>query len=270
MNKPIRIVVAGAKGRMGQEWIHYMEGEPTFQLVAAVDRTLEGVDVGNALGGSSQAPFYTSLAEAIEKERPDCLVDFTTPEAGYRNALTAMEHGIRAVIGTTGFSEEQLKHLEEEHAKHPAGMLIAPNFAIGAVLMMQFSKMAARFLPDVEIIEMHHNQKLDAPSGTARKTAAMIQEVRQAHQQGHPNELEHMAGVRGGDMEGIRIHSVRLPGLVAHQEVIFGGEGETLHIRHDSNSRRCFMPGVALGIRYVMEHPQYIYGLEHILGGEMA
>ncbi|MDP4172156.1 MAG: 4-hydroxy-tetrahydrodipicolinate reductase, partial [Bacillota bacterium] len=145
------------------------------------------------------------------------------------------------------------------------GCIIAPNFAIGAVLMMKFSQMAAKYFNDVEIIEMHHDQKLDAPSGTAVKTADMISEVREAKKQGHPNEKETMPGARGAEFEGIRIHSVRLPGLVAHQQVMFGAEGQTLLVRHDSYHRGSFMSGVKVAVETVMKIDRFVYGLENIL-----
>jgi 4-hydroxy-tetrahydrodipicolinate reductase len=169
------------------------------------------------------------------------------------------------VIGTTGFSNEDLERLTELAQEKNTGAIIAPNFAIGAILMMKFSQMAAKYLPDVEIIEKHHDQKLDAPSGTALKTAQLITEVREEKRQGHPDEKEDLEGARGAELQGIRIHSVRLPGLVAHQEVMFGGEGQLLTIRHDSMNRASFMPGVKMAVESVMNIEGLVYGLENIM-----
>jgi len=177
----------------------------------------------------------------------------------------AFRHHVRPVVGTTGFSDEVIAELSQIAKEKEIGAIIAPNFALGAVLMMKFSQMAAKFFQDVEIIEQHHDQKLDAPSGTALKTAKMITELREKKEQGHPEEKETLEGVRGGSIEGIRIHSVRLPGLVAHQQVLFGGEGQTLTIRHDSINRASFMPGIKLAVETVMKLDMLVYGLENII-----
>ncbi len=197
--------------------------------------------------------------------KADVWIDFTQPAVAYENTLFALENGFRPVVGTTGFSDDQIKSLIDLSKKEKRGGLIAPNFALGAVLLMQFSKAAAKYFPDVEIIELHHDQKKDAPSGTAVKTAELMAEVREAHHQGAVDEEETLSGARGADFEGMRIHSVRLPGLVAHQEVIFGSQGEGLTIRHDSYDRISFMTGVALGVRQVMNVTELKYGLEHFL-----
>ena len=213
----IRVAVAGAAGRMGETVCRAVEGADDLELVARADP---------ALG--------TSLSEALA-ERPEVLVDFTIPTTAVANAREAVAAGVHAVIGTTGFDIDELRGLEG------ANIFIAPNFAIGAVLMMQFAVQAARHLPKAEIIELHSDSKVDAPSGTAARTAELM----------------------GGD---VPIHSVRLPGLVAHQEVIFGGPGQTLTIRHDSLDRESFMPGVLLAVRRVgslKESP--LVGLEHLL-----
>jgi 4-hydroxy-tetrahydrodipicolinate reductase len=176
-----------------------------------------------------------------------------------------LNNKIRTVIGTTGFSLDELNELKELAKTNETGCIIAPNFAIGAILMMKFSAMAARYFQDIEIIELHHDQKLDAPSGTALKTVEMIKEARVAKQQGHPNEVETIEGARGGDVEGMRIHSIRLPGLVAHQQVMFGGEGQVLTIKHDSMNRGSFMSGVKVSIETVMKLNELVYGLENIM-----
>jgi 4-hydroxy-tetrahydrodipicolinate reductase len=193
------------------------------------------------------------------------LIDLTTPEVGYLHTKTALEYGVRPVVGTTGFTPEELNELKELAESKKLGCIIAPNFAIGAVLMMKFSQMAAKYFDDIEIIELHHDQKLDAPSGTAVKTAEMIKEVREAKTQGHPNEKETHSGARGATIDGMHIHSVRLPGLIAHQQVMFGAEGQTLTVRHDSYNRASFMSGVKVSVDTVMKLDTLVYGLENIL-----
>jgi 4-hydroxy-tetrahydrodipicolinate reductase len=178
---------------------------------------------------------------------------------------TALTHNVRPVVGTTGFSKSELEELATICREKQLGCIIAPNFAIGAVLMMKFSQMAAKYFEDIEIIEMHHDQKLDAPSGTAVKTAEMISAVRDAKKQGHPNEKETINGARGADYDGMHIHSVRLPGLIAHQQVLLGSDGQTLTIRHDSYNRSSFMSGVKVAVETVMKINTFVYGLENIL-----
>lgn len=262
----IRVLVAGACGRMGQEVVRAVMKEEDLQLVGAVDTRRIGEDIGVITGlGSTGIEVVGDLETAIRTLEPHVMVDFTVPAAVMGNARLAMRHRVRPVIGTTGLGEKDLAELESLCREAGVGCLVAPNFAVGAVLMMHFAKIAARYMPHVEIIELHHDQKLDAPSGTALKTLALIKEVRAAMAQGHPGEEEKIPGCRGGLFDGMRVHSVRLPGLVAHQEVIFGGEGQTLTIRHDSISRTSFMPGVVLAIRRIMERDELIYGLEKLL-----
>jgi len=252
----INIVVAGAFGRMGQEVCRMVEAEEGFRLVAIVDpRRREG----------SNAPVFSTLREALESVPADVLIDFTKPDVVYEHTLLSLESGVRPVVGTTGLQEEQIAELSRISREKKIGAVIAPNFAIGAVLMMKFAQIAAKYMPHVEIIEYHHDQKLDAPSGTASKTAEMISKSRNEIKQGHPQEKELLDGVRGGYMQGFRIHSVRLPGFVAHQEVIFGGEGQFLTIRHDSVHRSSFMPGVKLAVQKVMSLDHLVYGLENLI-----
>lgn len=222
--------------------------------------------MGEVIGlGSLGVAFSDSLETALLEERPDVLVDFTVPSSVRRHAEMALEMGVRPVVGTTGLSEEDIAELARLSGERRVGAVIAPNFALGAVLMMMFAARAAKYFPHVEIIEMHHDRKLDAPSGTSLKTAEMIARNRPELKQGHPEEKETLEGVRGGLRYGFRIHSVRLPGMVAHQEVIFGGPGQTLTLRHDSIDRESFMPGVKLAIQRVMELDHLVYGLEHLL-----
>lgn len=261
----IRVLVCGACGKMGQEVVRAVTAAEGMEVTAAVDLIRQGDNIGDIAGVEVPGVQVTaSLAEAIEEGTPDVMVDFTTPESVYRNALQAIRAGVRPVIGATGLSEEQKRDLQEKMEGNLGG-LIASNFAIGAILMMEFAARAARYMPEVEIIEYHHDRKLDAPSGTALSTAALIGQVREAHAQGHPEEKELLEGARGADYEGIRIHSVRLPGRVAHQEVIFGGLGQILTIRHDSINRESFMPGVVLAIRGVMDKDRLLIGLDKLL-----
>lgn len=254
----IRVAVAGSKGKMGQEVVKMVQSDSELVLVAEIGSTKrEATD--------NQVPYFTSLEEALVETKPDVLVDFTTPQSVKQNMELALTHGVRPVVGTTGFSPEDIERLDKVCQEKGTGAIIAPNFAVGAILMMKFAREAAKYMPHVEIIELHHDQKLDAPSGTAIKTAELIQETREEIKQGHPREEEIIEGARGGYYNGFRIHSVRLPGLVAHQEVIFGHTGQTLRIRHDSINRESFMPGVNLAVKKVMEIERLIYGLEHIM-----
>ncbi|HEU4962451.1 MAG TPA: 4-hydroxy-tetrahydrodipicolinate reductase [Bacilli bacterium] len=264
--KPIRVLVVGAKGKMGRETVKAVMNDSELTFVGAVDRTLNGDTVGEVLGfDCGDAVFSNDLRQAILATNADVMVDFTNPSSVKANIEQAIEFGVRPVVGTTGMTPEEIKKWDNDCKAANIGGLIAPNFAIGAILMMRFSQMAARYLPHVEIIEMHHDQKLDAPSGTATKTLELIAQEREAMGQGHPNEHETIAGSRGGDYEGMRVHSVRLPGYVAHQQVIFGGLGQTLTIRHDSINRESFMPGVVMSCKMVMNYEGMVYGLENLL-----
>ena len=262
----IRVIVAGASGRMGREVVKLLTKEEGLELVGATSRSHTGKDVGEVTGiGRLGVSFVSSTLEALSKTKADVLVDFTTPEVVKENMELAMEAGVRPVVGTSGLSESDIQSLKEMSEQTGVGAIIAPNFAIGAVLMMVFAQKAAKYLPHVEIVESHHDRKLDAPSGTAVKTAEMIQQSRVELKQGHPEEKELLEGARGAYVGGFRVHSVRLPGLVAHQEVLFGGNGQLLTVRHDSFNRESFMPGVKLAIEKVMTLDKLVYGLENIL-----
>lgn len=252
----IKVLVAGAKGKMGQEVVRLVENSQDLELVGSIDHILV-TDAENKE--------FSNLADAIKMTAADVLVDFTTPTSVKANMELALRSGISPVVGTTGLSSTDLDELDELAKASGIGGLVAPNFAIGAVLMMRFAEQASKYLPNVEIIELHHDQKLDAPSGTAIKTAELIANQRQAKEQGAKGESETLVGARGANYAGFRIHSVRLPGLVAHQEVIFGALGQTLTIRHDSINRESFMPGVYLAITKVKELKGIIYGLERIM-----
>ncbi|MCP8968774.1 4-hydroxy-tetrahydrodipicolinate reductase [Ectobacillus ponti] len=264
--KTIAVVLAGPRGRMGQEALRLIERTPNLQLVGAVDRVNGGKRIADIAGlPALDAPVYEDLAQCLQEVQADVLLDLTTPEIGKKHVHIAMQHGVRSVIGTTGFTEAELQDLTHTAKERGIGTIIAPNFAVGAVLMMKFAQMAAKYFQDVEVIELHHDQKLDAPSGTAMKTVDLIRTARTPKQQGHPNETETWTGARGANVDGIHVHSVRLPGLVAHQEVLFGGDGQMLTIRHDSFNRASFMSGVKLAIETVMQLDTLVYGLENIM-----
>lgn len=263
----IRVVIAGPRGKMGQEAVHTVMNDDHMELVAVLDHRELAVNLSQyeQFPEHYDVPVYTELHRLFDVVKADVFVDLTTPQAVYEHTKTALFAGVRPVIGTTGFTDGQLEELTNIAKSSEIGCIIAPNFAIGAVLMMKFAQMAANYFSDIEIIEMHHDRKLDAPSGTAVKTAQLMTENRLSHKQGHPEEHENIPGARGADFDGMRIHSVRLPGLVAHQQVLFGGTGELLTIRHDSFDRKSFMTGVKLSIEKVMGLKELVYGLENIL-----
>lgn len=253
----IKVAVAGFLGKMGQTVVNMVVAQEDFELVALYDPFAKD-------GIANGAPVFNQKEDVLSAH-PDVWIDFTTPKSAVENTEFALENGIRPVVGTTGFSEKDIERLSALSKEKKIGGLIAPNFAVGAVLMMEFAQKAAKYFPDVEIIELHHDNKLDAPSGTAIKTAELISQVRRPKQQGATNEEELIKGARGAEFDGMRIHSVRLPGLIAHQQVQFGAVGEGLTIRHDSYDRESFMNGVALGARKVMGIEVLVYGLENLL-----
>jgi 4-hydroxy-tetrahydrodipicolinate reductase len=266
MDETIDVVVAGAAGKMGREVIKTVLKEPSLSLVGAIDFKETGCDAGKLVGLRNCGILITkSVQAALQGARAAVLVDFTNAQAAAKNAKTALRLGAAPIIGTTGLDETDIEELRKAAKRAKTGVLIVPNFTLGAVLMMDFARRAAHFFPHVEIIELHHDQKIDAPSGTALLTARAIGLERKLFRQGHPEEHEKLAGVRGGDYDGIRVHSVRLPGLMAHQEVIFGGPGQVLTIRHDSISRESFMPGVILAIKKVRQLQGVNVGLEQVL-----
>ncbi|MDR3270809.1 MAG: 4-hydroxy-tetrahydrodipicolinate reductase [Peptococcaceae bacterium] len=265
--KKIRVFVAGAGGKMGSEVVKTILRQEDMQLAGCSDVKNLGVDIGVALG---LAPVHVEIGGPIAPEtliacQSDVLIDFTNPQSVLTNAKTAIQAGVVAVVGTTGLDASEIGELQELSNKKGVGLLIVPNFALGAILLMRFAREAAKYFPQVEIIEMHHDQKLDAPSGTALKTAEWIAEVRQPMRQGHPNEYEKIEGARGANVDGIHIHAVRLPGLIAHQEVLFGGNGQVMTLRHDTYNRETYMPGVLLGIRKSAGLTEMVVGLESFL-----
>ena len=253
----INVIIAGFKGKMGSTAVEMVNGDTDLSLAALVDPFATETEVGGV-------PVFKNKEEVAGVEA-DVWVDFTTPKFAYENTRFALENGFAPVVGTTGFTSEEIEELTALSAEKGLGGLIAPNFAIGAILLMQFAAQAAKYFPNLEIIELHHDKKKDAPSGTAVKTAELISQVWPTLLQGAADEEELIAGARGAAFDGFRIHSVRLPGLVAHQEVIFGAQGEGLTIRHDSYDRISFMSGVNLGIKEVVHRSQLVYGLEHLL-----
>ncbi|MBP2623170.1 4-hydroxy-tetrahydrodipicolinate reductase [Streptococcus oricebi] len=253
----IKVIIAGFKGKMGQAAYKMVTEDPDLDLVALYDPFAPEEQVAGVQVFKSK--------EDLKGLTADVWVDFTTPAVAYENTRFALEQGYAPVVGTTGFTSEEITELTELSRAKSLGGLIAPNFALGAVLLMQFAAQAAKYFPNVEIIELHHDQKKDAPSGTAVKTAELISQVRTSQEQGAPDETESLAGARGANFDGMHIHSVRLPGLVAHQEVIFGSQGEGLTLRHDSYDRVSFMTGVNLAIKKVVEGSELVYGLEHLL-----
>ncbi len=244
---------------MGQAVLKAVDEDNELSLVGAIDKQKIGKECSEIAGINSDLKIVDSI-EAVNV-KANVLVDFTHPNSVEENALDALGAGLHVVIGTTGLNEKQLKTIEEKAKAVDKNVFVAPNFAIGAVLMMELSKKAAKHMDYVEIIELHHNQKADAPSGTAEKTAAELK-TSSAVVEG---EKENIKGSRGGVKNNIRIHSVRLPGLVAHQEVIFGAKGQTLMIRHDNTDRISFMPDVLAAIKKVPELSGLTYGLENIL-----
>jgi 4-hydroxy-tetrahydrodipicolinate reductase len=242
----IKVLVNGAHGKMGAEVVLAVSREADMELVGKIDR-------------------FDNLAERIQTLKPDVVVDFTHPDVVRDNVNIILSEGVRPVVGTTGLSDADLKAIQALSKKQKLGAIVAPNFAIGAILMMKFAAEASKYMPRVEIVEYHHDNKADAPSGTAIKTAEMIAATNHHINQSKLQETEHIPHVRGGKKAQIPIHSIRLPGYVAHQEVLFGGLGQTLSIRHDALSRESFMPGVILSIRKVMQMDTLVYGLENLI-----
>jgi 4-hydroxy-tetrahydrodipicolinate reductase len=256
----IDVIVTGAAGRMGREVVRAVTAADGLRVVAANDPSA-GLALDDGAGGTVLTS--AELAPALAAGR--VLVDFTVPAAVEGTVVAALAAGVHCVVGTTGVAPERWGELAES-APDGTCLFVAPNFAIGAVLMMRFAETAARYMPHAEIIELHHDRKLDAPSGTAMLTAARIAAARGETPEAPGRESEVAAGARGALVDGVTVHSVRLPGLVAHQEVLFGGVGQTLSIRHDSTDRASFMPGVVLAVREVGSRSGLVVGLEELMG----
>lgn len=264
--KTIRVAVVGACGKMGREVVKAVQEAQDMELVGACDVACSGRPIGEVVGVAAlNVPVVDRFADMVCDAAPDVIVDFAKPFS-MENTISAMEKGVVPIVGTTGQTPQQLAQIDEAARRTGCGAMVIPNFAVGAVLMMKFAAEAAKYMPSVEIIELHHDQKVDAPSGTSIKTAEMIDQARKsaslalpdpAGPQGHP--------ARGDVHGGVQIHSVRLPGLVAHQEVLFGGNGQLLTIRHDSIDRTSFMPGVLLAVRRATNIQGLVYGLDKLL-----
>jgi 4-hydroxy-tetrahydrodipicolinate reductase len=259
---PIKVVIFGASGRVGQILVNTLYKGTDIKLVGAVDARASGDKM--IIGDGSMIPFSTDLEKVLVAARPDVIVDFTLAQATMPAVRSAVKHKVNLVIGTTGLTSENLVEMEQLADAHQVGIIVAANFALGAVLMMHFAKVAARYMDYAEIIELHHNQKADAPSGTALNTAKAMAAFR-----GRPFSQAVDDGKnfpsRGEKVGGVTIHSVRLPGLMAHQEVLFGGLGQTLSIRHDTINRECYVPGVLLAIHEVVKRQGLIQGLDSLL-----
>lgn len=270
---PIPVLVNGAAGKMGREVVKAVAQAEDMVLLGAIDRSPEhqGKDAGELAGlDALEIPITDQmepmLAFVAAERQPGVMVDFTHPSTVYDNIRSAIAYGIRPVVGTTGLSPTQIYDLTEFADKASTGCLIIPNFSIGMVLLQQAAIQASQYFDHVEIIELHHNQKADAPSGTAIQTAQMLAEMGKTYNSAIVEETEKLPGARGSlTSDGIRIHSIRLPGLIAHQEVIFGAAGQVYTLRHDTSNRACYMPGVLLAIRKVLQLKSLVYGLEKIL-----
>ncbi|MDR3315332.1 MAG: 4-hydroxy-tetrahydrodipicolinate reductase [Coriobacteriales bacterium] len=270
----IKVFVNGFKGRMGSGIVEAVSADSDFVVVGGYDpKAAEGtpvlVSVGVTPAPAVAAPVFRDLAEGLEATKPDVMVDFTHPSAVAENIEIALRHNIHCVVGTTGLAPDDLTALYER-VPTSANLFYAPNFTMGAVLMMACAQKVARYFADAEIIEFHHNGKADAPSGTAINTALAIASVREqagirTTAPGKETELPGKEGARGTSVQGVLVHSVRSDGFVAHQEVIFGSAGETLTIRHDSISRSAYMPGILLAIRSVPTRRGLIIGLDKLL-----
>ena len=263
--RPVRVVVQGALGRMGREVVNAICRQDGMQVVGAVDLKATGDNLPLP-DGSGSVPISSDLERIIIDCQPDVLVDFTIAQATMPAVRIAVSKGVNLVIGSTGLTKAEINDIDRLSQANQVGAVVAPNFALGAVLMMHLAKIAAKYLDYAEIIELHHHLKVDSPSGTALSTAQAM-----AAAKGKPFlavEQNKAYASRGEQVEGITIHSVRLPGLLAHQEVILGGPGQTLSIRHDTISRECFMPGVIMAVKKVAEHKGLVYGLDTLLGLE--
>ncbi len=262
---PIRVVVNGALGRMGQEVVRAVVADPELKLVGAIEKNapqpyLPIPDHPDLI------PFSPSLGSLIEKTCPDVVVDFTSASVAMAVARVTLSSKVCLVTGTTGLAEKEFDEIAELCARHEVGAVVAVNFSLGAVLLMHLAAITSRFFSTAEILEMHHDKKLDAPSGTALATARKMVEAR-GRDFVHPlTEKEVLDGVRGGESGGVGIHSVRMPGVMATQEVLFGGQGQTLMLRHDATSRESYMPGVILAVREVVKSRSLIRGLDKLLG----
>ena len=242
----MKICINGSKGKMGKVIIEHINNNKEYTLAGQVD-------------------INDNLSKIINEKKPNLVIDFTTPETRMQTIETSLLNNCPIVVGTTGFTPQDLEKIESWVKKTNKGCFIAPNFIIGNVLMQQFATQASKYYENAEIIEYHHEQKVDAPSGTAVKTAQLMGEQRNEFNQNTNDKVDNIQGSRGGNYKGIKIHAIRMPGFIASQEVILGNNGEYLTIRHDSINRECYMPGIFMAAKYIINNNELIYGLEKIL-----
>lgn len=263
----IKVAVVGALGKVGREVVKTVSENNDTQLVAAIDKSEVGKDIGEVLFNKKLDVIINDDFEVTFSEtKPDVVVDFTQPSIIFDNTKKYLNMGVRPVIGTTGLKPDQIEELKKLSEEKSVSCLIAPNFSTGAVLMMKFAKEAAKYFDNAEIIELHHNQKKDAPSGTAVKTAELMSEANDNFTTGNCEETELIEGARGAKTKSnIHIHSVRMPGYSASQEVILGSSGQILTIKHDTSDRACYMKGVMLAVNYVYNNTAFVYGLDNIM-----
>lgn len=271
--KTIKVAVAGINGRMGKAFVQAFFNDSVIKIVGAWGRE-NAQYVGHDIGEVAEVPagwqagilVSSGFIDCVAACSPDVILDLTHAEAAWRTATSAIGKGIRPVIGTSGLSQTHLKELGILAEKNNVGAMVVPNFSVGAVLMMEFARQAGRFIPNVEIVEMHHTQKIDAPSGTASHTANKLADSRAHYNAKRVDEKELMPGARGAVTgSGVRIHSMRLPGMISHQEVLFGAEGELLTIKHDSFNTKCFVEGERMALTHVMSINKLVVGLDQIL-----
>lgn len=261
----IRVLVHGALGKMGREIVNGLSADPDFTIVGAVDKKA-ALDYLSISDGASSIPLSASIELILSKCQPQVMVDFSIAEASRAAIPVAANKRINLVIGTTGLNEKDLEEIGRLCQKNHIGAVVSSNFTIGAALMVHLSKIAARYFDYAEIIEMHHEQKVDAPSGTSISTAQAMLKARGKPFSNAKIKKETLAGTRGGELKGIAIHSLRMPGLMAHQEIILGEPGETLRIRHDTINRECYLPGIKRAIKEVVNREGLTIGLDTLLG----
>lgn len=266
MADEIRVAVLGAAGKMGREVLLAVSKAHDMELVGAVDRDHSGQTARDLLGAPCpKVEICPKVGLTLDACKPDVVVDFTHMSSAPDHAISCLQRKIPIIIGTSGLNPSDYAGIREACREHATPAAVVPNFAVGAVLMTRFAEIAAKWFRDVEIIERHHHQKVDAPSGTAMHTAERIADARPERPLHHEHSIEKVKGARGGIYKDIEIHSVRLPGYVASQEVVFGSEGQLLTLRHDSIDRQCFMPGVLLAIRRIREFDKLVIGLDKMM-----
>ena len=263
--QPITVLVHGSSGKMGREVVNAVSAAPDLRMVGAVDRFTDGapeMELPNRKGKVAQG---TDIGALLDKTKPRVMIDFSLADASMNAARAALGRGVCVVVGTTGHSDANLKEIDALASEHGVGAVVAPNFALSTVLLIHLAKEVARFFDYVDVIEEHHEQKIDSPSGTALSIAKALVEGKGAAFQ-HPNpEKEPLPGARGGEYQGISVHSIRMPGKLAHHEILLGAPGQTMSLRSDTITRECYMPGVLLAVREVVKHKGLVFGLEKLV-----